>query len=374
MIMPKTKRKPIRVVVADDSPTARELLVTILQSAGDMQVVGVACDGEEAVRLTKRLRPDVMTMDIRMPRMDGLEATRCIMRDIPTPIVIVTASLMRADMDLTFEALRAGALTVVGKPGLADPETCQKVVQVVRLMSDVPVVHHWRRNGQHTVAQFESHLEPVLSVPVQVQEPVISLPPILPLLDQDARRCVQIIGMASSTGGPSALATILGALPADFPVPILAVQHVARGFVNGLAEWLNDQAPLHVALASHGDTPQPGTVLLAPDDYHVQVNTRGIVELHKGKPYKGLRPSANYLFHSLAHTYGPQAMGIVLTGMGDDGAEGLESLHQKGGFTVAQAEQSCVVYGMPREAIARKAIDRVLALEQIASVLSQMVH
>ncbi len=368
--IPKTRPGPIRVVVVDDSPTARELLVAILQRAEGIQVVGVGRDGEEAVRLTRRLHPDVVTMDIRMPTMDGLEATRCIMRDVPTPIVIVTASLMRADMDLTFEALRAGALAVASKPGLTDPEACNKVIQIVRLMSEVPVVHHWGRSEQRPLAELESLSTPTRSILSNLEEPVV-LPPSIGANDQ---RCIQIIGIASSTGGPSALATVLESLPADFPVPILVIQHIAYGFVAGLAEWLDNRTPLRVSLAGHGDTPQPGTVLLAPDDYHVQINVQGIIELHKERPYKGLRPSANYLFHSLARAYGPRAMGIVLTGMGDDGAEGLESLRRAGGLTVAQAEQGCVVYGMPREAIARNAVDRVLALEQIASALDQMTR
>lgn len=347
--------RPINVVVVDDSPTACELLVAMFQNAEGIQVIGVGYNGEDAVRLTKRLRPDVVTMDVRMPKMDGLEATRQIMRDAPTPIVIVTGSnFMRPEATLTFDALRAGALTVVSKPGLADPETCDKVIQAVRLMSEVPVVRHWARKERKP-------------------SPVTSVAPLLPT-DADDQRRVQMIGIAASTGGPAALATVLGSLSADFPAPILVVQHVTRGFVAGLAEWLNGVTPLRVSVTSHGDTPQPGDVLLAPDDYHIQANAKGTVELCKEPPYKGLRPSANYMFRSLAHAYGPRAVGIVLTGMGDDGAEGLEALHQAGGLTVAQDEQSCVVYGMPREAIARNAVDRVLTLDQIALTLSQLAQ
>jgi two-component system chemotaxis response regulator CheB len=351
----------IRAVVVDDSPTAQKLLVTILQEAEGIQVVGVGADGEEAVRLTKRLRPDVVTMDVRMPRMDGLEATRRIMRDTPTPIVVVTADLMQADMNLTFEALRAGALTVVGKPGLADTGTCEKVIRTVRLMAAVPVVHHWdRREWRPPEALEASHPPAPATTPG-------------PLAEKDVEGHVQMIGIASSTGGPATLAKILGRLPADFSAPILIVQHVSSGFVAGLAEWLDRVTPLHVGLAGHGETPQPGTVLLAPDGYHVQVNVQGVVELHKKPPYKGLRPSANFLFHSLARAYGPRAIGVVLTGMGDDGVEGLLALRQAGGLTLAQDEQSCVVYGMPREAVARDAVDQVLPLDQIAPTLERAV-
>ncbi len=356
--MLKARPDPIRVVVVDDSPTVRELLVAILQDADGIQVVGVGSNGEDAIRLTRRMCPDVVTMDVRMPEMDGLEATRCIMRDVPTPIVIVTSNLMRADVDITFEALRAGALTIVHAPGLADPGTCAEVIRAVRLMSEVPVVHHWGRGEQRPLDRLR---------PPPSQAGLVALP-----VEADDQPEVQMIGIAASTGGPGALAAVLGALSADFPTPILVVQHVTQGFIAGLAEWLDGQTPLRVGLARHGDTPRPGTVLLAPDDYHLRVNVRGVVELSKEPSYRGLRPSANYMFRSLAHAYGPRAVGVVLTGMGDDGTEGLEALHLAGGLTVAQDEQSCVVYGMPREAVLRNAVDRVLPLDKIALTLDQL--
>jgi two-component system chemotaxis response regulator CheB len=346
--MPKVRQGPIRVVVIDDSPTVRELLVAILQAAGGIQVVGSGATGEDAVRLTRRLRPDVVTMDIMMPKMDGLEATRAIMREVPTPIVIVTGSLMHADENLTFKALQAGALTVIATPGLADPETCDTVVRTVRLMSEVAVVHRWsRREGKP--------------------------PAVMPVADLlDSRRNLQIVGVASSTGGPAALAVILKQVPPDFPWPILVVQHVTSGFTAGLAEWLDGETALRVVVASHGDVPRAGAVWLAPDDYHMKISARGIIELSKESAYKGLRPSANYLFHSLARAYGPRALGIVLTGMGDDGAEGLAALHAAGGAVIAQDEQSCVVYGMPREAINRNIVDQVLPLDQIGPTLGHL--
>ena len=343
--MQKVRSDPVRVVVVDDSPTVQQLLVAILQEAEGIQVVGTGATGKDAIRLTKRMRPDVVTMDLRMPQMDGLEATRCIMRQTPTPIVIVTGTLMQADIDITFDALRAGALTVIRTPGLADPEGCDKVVQAVRLMAEVPVVHHWGREG-------------------------IRRSPAKP--GTNNHRGAQVVGIAASTGGPGALATILRQLPADFCIPVLVVQHVAAGFVHGLAEWLDGVTPLRVGLANHGDTPAPGTVLLAPDDYHLQVNACGIVELCKEAPYRQFRPSANYLFRSLALAYGPRAAGIVLTGMGDDGVEGLGALCQAGGLTIAQDEASCIVYGMPQEAIARNAAGRELSLDQIAMTLVRL--
>ncbi len=333
---------PIRVIVIDDSPTARELLVAILQTSEGVQVIGTGVNGEDAVRLTKRMRPDVLLMDISMPRMDGLDATRRIMAEVPTPIVLVTGTFMHTDMDLSFEALSAGALTVVPKPGLSDPEACEMVVQTVRSMAQVPVVRRWGRNHIKRTAEARA-VDAVAVTPAGGRGPSGKPRALAGLTDKDLRRAWRVIGVASSTGGPGALATIFKPLPADFPVPIVVVQHVTPGFATGLAEWLDSETKLRVKLAAHGNEPAPGHVLVAPDDYHLRINFRGVVELYRAEPYRGLRPSANYLFHSLARIYGSRALGVILTGMGDDGAEGMEALHDAGGLTVAQAERSSVV-------------------------------
>ena len=352
----KNRHGPVRVVVVEDSQTVRELLVAILQNAGDIQVVGTAANGEEAVRLAKRLHPNVITMDINMPGMNGLDATRQIMREAPTPIVVISGSLMRSDVDLAFEAMQAGALSAVRTPGLADPQTCDQVIQTVRLMSDVHVVRRW--NSTDTKKPASS---------------LISVPNGVPL-HMDGNQKIQVIGIASSTGGPAVLAAVLKPLPADFPVPILITQHITTGFGTGLAEWLDSQIALRVNLARHGDAIQPGVILLAPDDYHMQVNAHGLIELSRESQYHGLRPSANYMFNSLARSFGPTAIGIIMTGMGNDGVEGLKNLHQAGGLTIAQDEKSCVVYGMPHEAILNDAVDRVLTPEQISFILGQLVR
>ena len=339
-------KKEIRIVVVDDSQTARELLVALYESAG-IRVVGVGKTGEDAIQLTRKHKPDVISMDVVMPKMDGLAATRIIMREIPTPIVVVTASLLRQDTDLAFSALQAGALAVVLKPGLEDEETVKKLLDTVRAMAGTQLVRRWGDGDK--------------------AKPYVSLPVTTPV-------SISLIGIAASTGGPGVLASILKPLPKDFRIPILIVQHVTNGFASGLAEWLGHETELEVKLAGHGDIPKPGEALLPPDDYHMQLNKSGVIELSKAPPYKGLRPSANYLFNSLARHYGARSMGVILTGMGDDGAEGLEAMHLVGCMNIAQNEDSCVVFGMPAEAIKRKAIRRVLTPEQIAEALLELMR
>jgi two-component system chemotaxis response regulator CheB len=353
--MPGSKTGPVRVLVVDDSPTARELLTSILNSQHGIQVIGTGASGEEAIQLAHRLRPDVITMDIRMPGMDGLEATRHIMRDNPIPIVIVSGNTQQQDVDLTFQAMRAGALTALGKPGLDDPVTCKKIAQTVRLMAGVQVVHHWHRTEKDGVpSKATDTVQLYKNIPIK------------------SKNKISVVGIAASTGGPSALASVLGQLPTDYLLPVLVVQHVSAGFALGLAEWLNTQTKMRVELAEHGDPILPGVILLAPDDYHMKVSQNGTIELSKAPPYMGLRPSANFLFESMALAYGANAAGIIMTGMGDDGVNGLETMYRSGALTAAQDEKSCVVYGMPREAVLRNAVDRVLSLEQIAILLSDI--
>jgi two-component system chemotaxis response regulator CheB len=345
----------IRVLVAEDSPVARELLVSIFESAPGLQVVGTARNGAEAVRLAKRLKPDVIAMDVHMPEMDGFEATRRIMAETPRPIVLVSASFVKDERDLTFNALKSGALSVLEKPGMYDPpERHELLIAQLKLMSEVKVVRRWLESAK----------------PASVGQQVVLKSS---LREGNGQPKFQLVAIASSTGGPGILAQILGQLPADFPLPILVVQHITQGFSAGLAGWLNQQTPLNVRLAGQGDELQPGQVLIAPDDYHMVVNSAGLISLSKEPSCHRLRPSANQLFYSVARVYGATAIGIILTGMGDDGAEGLRTMRQSGARTIAQDKNSCVVFGMPAVAIELGAAEQVLPANKIAAAIITML-
>ena len=337
----------VRVLVVEDSPTARELLISILSSDPEMEVVGAARDGVEAVAMTRKLRPDIVTMDIRMPRMDGFEATKEIMIASPTPIVIVTASVMVHDVETSMHALRAGALAVLEKPaGPAAPdfeESARNLIANVKAMSQVKVVRHWR--------------------PRKEAEP----------RKQEATARAKVVAIATSTGGPAALNRLLAELPGDFPLPILVVQHITRGFIGGLADWLNKSARLHVKVAEQGETLSPHVVYLAPDNFHLGVTGSGIVALSNEPPRDGFRPSGSSLFESAARAYGSSVLALILTGMGDDGVEGLRTVRRAGGHIIAQDEGSSVIFGMPGAAIASGLADVVLALDDIPAHLMEAV-
>lgn len=344
---------PIRVLIAEDSPVARELLVAILQGTPELQVVGTARNGVEAVRLTKRLQPDVIIMDVYMPELDGLEATRQIMREMPRPIVMVSANLNKGERNLTFDSLQAGALSVLAKPTVNDPpEIYQTLVTQLKLMSEVKVIRRWTEDKIG-------------------HKPAASVEPIL--TERRSRSKIQLIAIAASTGGPGVLAEILHSWPGNFSVPILIVQHITAGFSSGLADWLNQQTPLEVRLAHQGDQPRAGLVLIAPDNYHMLVNRMGLITLTQTPPLQNLRPAANILFQSVAEVYKNEAIGVILTGMGSDGAEGMRAMHAAGAYTIAQDQPSCVVFGMPAVAIELGAVTQVLPVSKIAATITTLL-
>jgi two-component system chemotaxis response regulator CheB len=334
----------IRVVVADDSATARFLLRAVLEAEGDLRVVAEAHDGAEAVDLVERQRPDLVIMDVHMPVLDGLEATKQIMIRAPTPIIIVSA-VTRRDVDLSLSATQAGALLALPKPenvgGINFEARGAELRAMARAMAHVKVVRHW-----------SSHVNP--------------LPQPAPRPRRRALETPQAMAIAASTGGPPALRRILMDLPRTLPLPILVVQHIARDFTAGFAEWLAASCALRVKLAEDGEHLTDGVVHVAPDDAHLGVSRDGRVVLSNEPPIAGFRPSATHLFASAGRAYGPRLLAVVLTGMGSDGADGLEEAHAAGAYVIAQNETSSVVYGMAAEAVRRGAVDVELPIERIA--------
>lgn len=345
----------IRVLVAEDSVTVRELLTDILESdpAGEIQVVGQAKNGVEAIELTERLRPGIVTMDVHMPLMDGFEATKEIMARVPTPIVIVSSSISGRDVEMSLNAMRAGALMVVAKPDnpqSPDFATRQgQLVMMVKAMSQVKVVRRWGHGASGAHAQ----------------------PPHVPAARGGLGRA-RIVAIAASTGGPAALQRILSDLPRDFPAPILVVQHIATGFVAGFADWLNANCALRVKVAEHGEPAVKRTVFVAPDERHLGIEADGRVIVADVPAIGGFRPSGTYLFESAARAYGSAVAAVILTGMGSDGIAGLRAVKSAGGQVLAQDEETSVVYGMPREAVVAGVVNVVSSIADMPRWLAEL--
>jgi two-component system, chemotaxis family, protein-glutamate methylesterase/glutaminase len=347
----------IRVVVAEDSVTARALLVQLFESDPDFKVVGEARDGVQALQLTKALRPDVVTMDLSMPRMDGLEATRSIMVEVPTPIVVVSATLEPDDVATSMRAIRAGALTALPKPpGPLAPDGAAaraRFLATVRAMASVKVVGH----------RLNSMVRLPANAKLGAAAHVAPYPP--------AR--VHLVALAASTGGPGALRNILDALPYDFPVPVLVVQHLSAGFLDGFVQYLATSCRLQVQIAQEGALLARGNVYVAPEDRHLVVTSTGTVRTTQDAPVDGFRPSASVMFESVAQAYGRSALAAILTGMGRDGVLGLRRVHELGGRIIAQDEQSCSVFGMPAAAIDEGLADFILPIALVPAKLVELV-
>ncbi|HYN74455.1 MAG TPA: chemotaxis-specific protein-glutamate methyltransferase CheB [Candidatus Methanoperedens sp.] len=343
----------IKVLIVDDSRVVQEFLTHLFNSDPAFKVVGVAGNGEEALQAVKEKRPDVITVDINMPGMSGYEATAAIMESVPTPIVIVSGYLRSKEVASVFRAIEAGALAVVLRPqgiGHLDHEAgTRELLQTVRLMSEIKVVKLFRR-----AARERSSLP---AVPLDLQRAVPE---------------IQAVGIGASTGGPPVLRRILSGLPRDFPVPVFLVQHIASVFDKGLAEWLSGSSRLQVRIASHGEIAVPGHCYIAPNGFHLGVESGLRMVLNDQAPEHGVRPSVSCLFRSLAQALGPRAVGVLLTGMGRDGAEGLKAMKDNGAITIAQDKESSVIHGMPGEAIQLGAATYVLPPEEIVSLLSTL--
>ena len=341
----------IRVLVVEDSPVVRDLLVYILQADNDIKVVATAADGLQAIELAERERPDVITMDVHMPRLDGIEAVRRIMETNPIPTVIISASIDPGEVGDAFRAMEAGAVAVCEKPqGITHPlyqTHARKIVQTVRMVSEIKVVRRWKpiaRDGSPRFARGGG----------------------LP-----TRLCgIELVAIGASTGGPPVLRSLLFGLTRDFPAAIVIVQHISPGFLPGLVGWLTSATGVPVEIASEGKAAQPGHAYVAPDAVHMEVQRPLTIRLVRGPAVNGMCPSVSVLFRSAAESFGRSAAGVLLTGMGRDGAEELGLMKRGGALTIAQDKESSVVHGMPAEAIKLGAALHVLPPSKIVETLN----
>lgn len=333
---------PIRVLLVDDSPIVLRVLQRLLSHSPEIQVAGTAANGREALELLPVVNPDVICTDLYMPVMNGLEFTRAVMASHPLPILVVSVSVEPGSPNV-FHLLEAGAVDILPKPRdilcAHTDKLADELASKIRILAGVRV--------------FRRKIAPVVESP--------SLPrPLAPL---------RMVVIGASTGGPQALKEILEHLPVSFPLPVVCVQHIGGSFLSGMVAWLAETSPLSVRKAIHGERPEAGTAYFAPEDVHLELDGGGRFVFSLAPPCDGHRPSVTVSMRAAARCFGSGTVGVLLTGMGQDGADGMVSIAAMGGITIAQDEASSIVYGMPKEAVARGAAGHVLPLEQIAPAL-----
>ena len=341
----------IKVLIVDDSASMRMFLEHILNAGPGLTVIGTAGNGEEAITQAERLAPDVITMDIDMPLMNGLDATRRIMETRPVPIVILSGVLDRDEVITSFRALEAGAVAALQKPqGEGHPDHAWEVealIQTVKLMSEIKLVRRWPQ--------------------AKKGETVSPLPETAGIRPSQTP---QVVAIGASTGGPVVIKEILSLLEKRFTLPVLIVQHMSPGFIRGFAEWLALSAGLPVHVASDGVKLLPGNVYVAPDGCHMLVDRNKGIRLSDAPPENGLRPAVSALFRSVTKIYGGRAVGVLLTGMGRDGADELLIMKKMGAVTIIQDQASSVIYGMPGEAAKLDAASFTLPPAGIGALLA----
>jgi len=380
--------QPIRVLVVDDSALMRRVITGLLEQDPTIRVVATARNGREAIELVQELRPDIVTMDVRMPVMDGLATTEHLMAYCPTPILVLTASLASHEVDITFKMLGAGALEVIEKPSGSDAQaldrTGRALIRRIKVLARVSVVTHLRgrrkpaetivvsaapaanRRGDTTTRRHGDK-------PSAKEAPRHSVAPSphhsgSPSPESD----VPLIVIGASTGGPRVVNEILAGLPSNLPSAVLVVQHIAQGFSAGMAEWLANASRLPVLLAHEGQTIRPGEVLIAPDARDLLITRERTVHLSEN-PLLIQRPSIDISMQAAAEVFGARALGVLLTGMGRDGAYGMLTIKRSNGYTIAQDEATSTIFGMPRAAIQLGAAREVLPTGRIASRLVELI-
>jgi two-component system chemotaxis response regulator CheB len=344
----------IRVLLVDDSPLAITVIKRMLLKSPEIEVVGTAGNGREALNLIPLVTPDIICTDLHMPKMDGLELTKEIMRRRPLPILLVSIS-GRKESHSAFEVLEAGALDIFLKPGADDDSEREKAgAELIRKIKILSAVHVFRRNEPGTASWSTE----------------FGLPAELSIVHPKTRLRIIVIG--ASTGGPQALQTILSSLPANFPLPIVCVQHISEGFLQGLVDWLGSLCGMKVEIAEAGAFPRGGTIYFPREGHHLKIDGQGMFKISSEPPLDGHRPSVTVTMKAVAEYYKDSALGVLLTGMGKDGAEGLLAVKKAGGMTVAQDEESSIVFGMPKQAIELGAASYIAALDNIGPMFRDL--
>ncbi len=331
----------IRVLIVDDSALMREALKSIIEKDPVIEVVGLAKNGKEGVEKALLLKPDVITMDLKMPMMSGLEATEAIMEELPIPIIVVSSM----DITVIVKALSIGAMDFVA------------------VTSDIETI----AADLITKIKIASHVKPLRRMKIRAC-------PVKAPKELRGKETSKVVAIGVSTGGPQALQQVLAKLPPDFPCGILIVQHMSKGFIDGLAEWLNTASCLHVNIAKAGDILKKGMIMLAPDDLHMRIGSDGRIVLSENTSKAIVHvPSIDVMMKSVADYYQENAIGVIMTGMGQDGVDGIRAIRKAGGKTIAQDEKSSVIFGMNKAAIDMGLIDKVVSLERIAEEITNMV-
>jgi two-component system chemotaxis response regulator CheB len=333
-------KKEIRVLIVDDSPTVCDIVRDMLTADPEISVVGTAHDGRDAIDKIRLLSPDLVTMDIEMPGMDGFEAIEQIMAFNPVPIVVLTSSMWGRGKSYAYKALELGAVAVFPKPQNVT-DLNQRFVAEVKMLSSATVITHIRGKRK-----------PRMSLDLAGSSSL-----------ESGR---QAVGIVCSTGGPNALRRILSALPSDLPAGIVVVQHISEGFDSELTSWLADISALNIRRAVEGDLILPGVVYICPAGRHTVIQDGGKIALNDSPPIDCFRPSGDLMLTSMSRIYGPGALGVILTGMGRDGAQGIKAIKEAGGRTIAQDEGTSLIFGMPRAAIELGVVDKVAPLEWIS--------
>lgn len=361
MMEKKESFKKINVLIVEDSLVCAEIIKHILESDSEIVVAGIARDGKEAIQKVAELKPDIITMDIHMPHMNGLEATEYIMAYQPTPIIVVSSTIKGIDTELAFRAISAGALDALEKPDPAIWESFAEVgnelISKVKLLSRVKTITHikGRRKERHRQEPVEKAQETVgREFKKTFYRPLI-------------------VAIGASTGGPQAIAAVLGSLSEDFPIPIVIAQHIAEGFLGGLISWLRSVTGLDIVEAQDMQEIVSGRVYICPTKYNAVVVEPGVIELIPPEKENYYCPSIDLLLSSVVDVFGMHTIGVLLTGMGEDGARGLKKIFDQGGHTFAQDKSSSVIYGMPKAAIKIGAVKEALPAQSIGKRIKEIV-